>query len=392
MVVTVLDLLILLFFVSASVGGYRVGFIARAASWSGLAVGVALAFRFIPVVVALMGSADDAWRLLAALGLLVAAATGGQMLGLMIGERLRIGIPERVEVSDRIAGAAIGGLGVFVMFWLLVPTLAAVPGWTADQIDDSLLTRTFVERLPTPPDTLGALRHAVGDDAFPMVFAESPVMGDPGPAPLAHQLSPRVEELVSDSIVRVWAASCGRFQEGTGYVIAPGLVLTNAHVVAGSNSTRVTDNDGQAHSSDIVAYDPIRDLAVLSAEDLGRQPLFFGESVAGEVVAVFGHPGGSGLRIAPARVSEVVRARGRDLYDTVDTIREVLVVAVSLELGDSGAPLVNAAGEVVGVAFAVAPDATEVAYAVTTAEVMTLLDTLDMSTQPPAVDSLECLG
>jgi len=389
---TVLDLLILLFIVSAGIGGYRAGFIARATSWSGLVVGIALAFGLIPVVVALMGSVDDAWTLLAALAVLVAAAAGGQVLGLMIGERLRIAIPERVETSDRVAGAVIGGLGVFVMFWLLVPTLAAVPGWTADQIDDSLLSRTVVERLPEPPDTLGALRDAVGDDTFPPVFAEAPVIGDPGPAPTSHQLTPRVEDLVSGSIVKVWAASCGRFQEGTGYVVAPGFVLTNAHVVAGSNDSRVTDNDGNGHPSRLVAYDPIRDLAVLYAEDLERQPLFFGESVAGEVVAVFGHPGGSGLRIAPANVSEVVRARGRDLYDSIDTVREVLVLAVSLELGDSGAPLINAAGEVVGVAFAVAPDETDVAYAVTTDEVMALLSTLDMTGVPASVDSLECIG
>ena len=389
---TVLDLLIVLFIVSASIGGYRAGFIARATSWSGLVVGIALAFGLIPVVVALMGSVDDAWTLLAALAVLVAAAAGGQVLGLMIGERLRIAIPERVEVSDRVAGAAIGGLGVFVMFWLLVPTLAAVPGWTADQIDGSLLTRTVVERLPEPPDTLGALRDAVGDDAFPLVFAEAPVIADPGPAPTSHQLTPRVEELVSGSIVKIWAASCGRFQEGTGYVIAPGFILTNAHVVAGSHDSRITDAEGDVHPTRLVSYDPIRDLAVLHAADLETLPLFFGESVAGEVVAVFGHPGGSGLRIAPAKVSEVVRARGRDLYDTIDTVREVLVLAVSLELGDSGAPLINAAGEVVGVAFAVAPDASDVAYAVTSEEVKVLLDTLDMSTEPPAVDSLDCLG
>lgn len=389
---TVLDLLVVLLIVSAGLGGYRAGFVARATSWSGLLVGVAVAFALIPLVVTALDSVDDAWTLLAALAVLVAAAAGGQMLGLLAGERLRIAIPDRVEPGDRVAGAVIGGVGVFVIFWLLVPTLSAVPGWTSQQVSSSLLTRTIVERLPDPPDTLGALRDAVGDDTFPAVFAAPPAIGDPGPVPDEHPIAPRVEALVRRSIVRVWAASCGRFQEGTGYVVAPGLVVTNAHVVAGGSDFRVTDDEGSGHGARLVAYDPERDLAVLQATDLERAPLFAGTSEAGDVVAVFGHPGGSKLRIAPARVSEVVRARGRDLYDRVDTVREVLVLAVALELGDSGAPLVNALGEVVGVAFAVAPDASDVAYAVTADEVASVTEGLDPSVELPSVDALGCLG
>ena len=388
---TVLDLLILLVVVSASLGGYRAGFIARATAWSGLILGIAIAFGLIPVVVALLGSVDDAWTLLAALAVLVAAAAAGQVLGLMAGERLRIAIPDRVDTSDRVAGAAIGGVGVFVILWLLVPTLSAVPGWTADQVSESLLTRVVVERLPEPPDTLGALRDAVGEDTFPAAFNEAPVIGDPGPAPASHQLTPRVEELVARSVVKVWAATCGSFQEGSGYAVGDHLVVTNAHVVAGGNDFRVTDDEGEGHSARLVVFDPIRDLAVLYAPDYERPPLFVGDGAADDVLAAFGHPGGSGLRVAPARVSEVVRARGRDLYDTTDTVREVLVLAVALDLGDSGAPVVNAAGEVVGVAFAVAPDASNVAYAVTSEEVAAALDMVSGGVEPISVDSQGCL-
>jgi len=389
---TVLDVLVVLIIVSACLGGYRAGFIARATAWSGLVIGVALAFGVIPIVVAALGPAGDAWTLMAALAILVGAAAGGQMLGLLAGERLRIAAPDRVERGDRVAGAVVGGVGVFAMFWLLIPTLAAVPGWTADQVGASLLARTVVERLPEPPDTLEALRGAVGGNAFPAVLNESPVIGDPGPAPLAHALSPRVEALVSESVVKIWAASCGRFQEGTGYVVGPDLVVTNAHVVAGGNEFRITDAAGTSLDARLVAYDPARDLALLYSEDLDRRVLFAGEAVADEVIAVFGHPGGAALRVTPARVAEVVRARGRDLYDTTDTVREVMVLAVALELGDSGAPLVNAAGEVVGIAFAVAPDSTDVAYAVTTSEVSELVATIGPGANPPSVGSQDCLG
>ena len=389
---TILDLLVLLSIATACFGGYRAGFIAKATSWVGLTVGVALAFGIIPVVVGLLDSADDAWILLTALAVLVAAAAGGHVLGIMAGERLRIAMPERVETSDRVAGSVVGGLGVLILFWLLIPTLAAVPGWPADQVDASLLARTVAERLPEPPDTLEVLRKAVGADTFPAGFAEAPVIGDPGPPPSNHDLTPRVEMLVSQSVVKIWAESCGRFQEGTGHVLGPHLVVTNAHVVAGGNAFRVTDDDGVGHGARLVAYDAVRDLAVLFVEDLDRQALFSRSAVADEVVAVFGHPGGSSLRIAPARVSELVRARGRDLYDTIDTVRDVIVVAASLELGDSGAPLINAAGEVVGVVFAVAPDSSSVAYAVTIDEVKALTGSLRNNLNPPSVDAQACLG
>ncbi|MCP4962113.1 MAG: MarP family serine protease [Actinomycetia bacterium] len=366
---TVLDLLIVLFVLSAGFGGYRAGFVERATGWIGLLLGVAVALLVIPVLVRLLENVDDAWILLSALVVLVSAAAVGQIIGLQLGERLRSSMPTGVGPTDRTAGAIAGAVGVLVMFWLLVPTLGEVPGWTSDQIEGSFIANTIDERLPQPPDALSALREAVGERSFPTVFEEAPELTAPGPPPAEVPLDDRSQAIVAESVVRIHVPACSRIQQGTGYVAENGIVITNAHVVAGATEVKVIDGGGERHSGVIVGFDADRDLAAVMVEGLDRRPLVPATIEAGDVAAVFGHPGGGALRVAPATVGDVLRASGRDLYDEVETQREVLVLGADLWLGDSGAPVVDIHGAIVGVAFAVAPDGEHTAYAVTTAEV-----------------------
>ena len=122
----------------------------------------------------------------------------------------------------------------------------------------------------------------------------------------------------------------------------------------------------------VVAYDPNRDLAVLRVHDDGRAALVIGEAVEGDVVAVFGHPQG-GLRATPAQLAERVLARGRDLYNDIDIQRRVYFMAAALEPGDSGGPVVDSAGRLVAVTFAIAPDDPGIAFALISEEVTDFL-------------------
>src|SRR5207244_2042907 len=113
-----------------------------------------------------------------------------------------------------------------------------------------------------------------------------------------------------------------------------------------------------------------RDLAVLRVPGLEEPALELGQGKRGDAGAVFGHPGGvEQLVTAPAAVHDEVLAEGRDLYDSHGTRRDVFILASQLKPGDSGGALVNQAGLVIGVAFAIAPDQPGTAYALTTAEV-----------------------
>ncbi len=374
------DLFLVLLVVSAAVGGGRMGFVARSTSWLGLAVGLSLALLLTPLIVGLVDSLDDAWVLFTALAVMVAFATLGQWLGLNLGEKARGAVHRRVGRADQIAGAAVGGLGVLVMFWLLIPTLVSTPGLIADQTADSLIARAILERAPEPPDTLRALRQAVGQDRGTVALGGDGAVVDPGPPPSLSGLDAEALDRAARAVVRIDTLACSRHQEGTGVVVEPGLILTNAHVVAGGDEMGVVDELGRSFLATLVHFDAERDVAVLRVEGLEVPPLAMAKAEVGTIGAVFGHPGGGDLRVAPFRIDELVRARGRDLYDTVDTSREVYILATRLELGDSGAPLISDTGDVVGLAFAVSPEDPEEAFALTVAELEAALG--DAATAP----------
>jgi S1-C subfamily serine protease len=182
-----------------------------------------------------------------------------------------------------------------------------------------------------------------------------------------------VVDAVVPSTVKVQGIACQRIQEGSGFVVGDGLVVTNAHVVAGEDETVVQRSDGSEVRAQVVAFDPNRDLAVLRADDLDRQALRLGDTDVGGVGAVFGHPGGEALRLAPFQVGEEVTATGTDIYDQNRIEREVLILSAALQPGDSGGALVDAGGAVVGVAFAIAPDRPGVSYALAIEELQAVL-------------------
>jgi S1-C subfamily serine protease len=150
--------------------------------------------------------------------------------------------------------------------------------------------------------------------------------------------------------------ACSQIQDGTGFVVGPDLVVTNAHVVAGESDTSVLLDDNRRVSGTVVAFDPDRDLAVIRAGGLDRPALPVVASSTGATGGVFGHPGGAPLRIAPFEVARQLTASA-GTSTAHPSRREVLELKSSLRPGDSGSALVNAQGAVVGVAFAIARQA-----------------------------------
>lgn len=364
-----LDVLLIGLLVVAAVGGYRLGFVARAASWVGMAAGLLVAARLMPGLLERMGT--DAGRLqvvAVAAGVLLAGAAVGQSIGVLVGDRLQLGINSRAaRTVDATGGAVAGALGLLVVIWLLIPALADVQGLPAREVRRSRIIAGLTETLPAAPDSTRALRQLLGD-GFPQVFDDLGRSPDVGPPPEASGLSQERAEQVAGSVVKVAGEACGRIQSGTGFAVGDDLVVTNAHVVAGEPTTTVQRQDGSTASAELVAFDPARDLAVLRAPGLAVPALSIVESEVGQVGAVFGHPGGGPLELSPFEVRQRTRARGSDIYGRPGVDRDVLVLASDLAPGDSGSPLVDPDGDVVGVAFAVAPDRDGVAYALSTDE------------------------
>ncbi len=353
-----------------------------------MTLGVLVGARLLPSLLRTLEDAAPAQLLFVSLGTLFGMAFVGQAIGLLLGSRLRANLPgENVRSLDRVAGSAAGVIGVGIAIWVLTPLAADVPGWIAMQARTSAVAAFVDDRFPDPPDTAATLRRLVGEDQFPRVFDALRPAPDLGPPPTAANIPQEVVDAVVPSIVKVQGVACRRIQEGSGFVVAPGLVVTNAHVVAGEPESVLQRSDGSEVRATVVAFDPNRDLAVLAAPDLDRPPLARGDAEVGATGAVFGHPGGGPLRAAPFEVGRRVRATGTDIYDQNRVEREVLILSSALAPGDSGGALVAPDGSVVGVAFAIAPDRAGVAYALAMEELEAVLAS-DLS-QP--VDTGPCL-
>lgn len=370
-----LDLVLIVVMALAGLGGYRMGFVARAASWVGLVVGIVVAARLMPRVIESIGeTAGRSELVLIAAGLLLGGAAAGQALGVLIGSRVSGAVHAAGGRGvDAAAGAVAGVLGALVLVWLLVPALADMSGSPARAVRESRIVRTLTETLPPAPDATQTLRRLLGD-GYPRVFDDIRPAPDVGPPPAETGFDQAGAESVAASIVKVVGEACGRIQEGTGFAIGDGLVVTNAHVIAGEERTVLERRDGARIDAVLVALDPVRDVAVLSAPELGAPALPLGDSAVGLSGAVFGHPGGGPLELSPFEVRDRLRAVGTDIYGRPGAARDVLILASDLAPGDSGSPLVTPDGVVVGLAFAIAPDRPGVAYAVSTDEVRAVVD------------------
>lgn len=368
------DLLIVVTLVLAVIGGYRLGFLARVMSWAGLGLGLYVGTLFVKNVANYFTDSSPTVRLLAVGAFLLAAGMLGQGLGLALGAALHATLPVGMGLrqSDRVAGAAVGAVGILAIFWLLVPSLDSVPGNVARLARESAILGLIRDVAPRPPDTLQTLRRVIGPGLFPEVF-QGRASPNVGPPPLV-QMRPEVNERVQRSTVKVVGQACRRIQEGSGFAAAPDLVVTNAHVVAGEESTNVQTFDGRTLGAQVVAFDPNNDVAVLRVAGLKEAPLPMGDAPVGTKGAVYGHPGGGKLRGAPAEVRQRVTAVGLDIYDSRRTRRDVFILASELHPGDSGGALVNLQGTVIGVAFAIAPDRPSTAYALTNREVRPVLE------------------
>lgn len=385
-----LDLIILAAAVTAGVGGYRLGFLGRAVSWIGLAVGFYVAVRVLPPVLTGLHQATATTLLVVAVVILVGGAMVGQALGLLAGAQLhRVLPPGPIRLVDRVVGAVVGAAGVFAVLWLLIPSLAQVSGWPARAVTGSSISRVVSRDLPAPPSALQLLRRLVGN-GNPTVFSVLQPGRASGPPPTGIPIPAAVAQRVLASTVKVEGQACGEIVEGSGFAVAPDLVATNAHVVAGQpgGGTSVLLPTGRSLPARVVMYDPNRDLALLSVPGLGEAPLTVAAPQTGELGAVFGHPGGQDqIAVTPARISQEEKAVGPDIYGNHNVTRAILVLASSLAHGDSGGALVDTGGQVIGVAFAISADSSGTSYALNTTELQQAL----AEPRSPAASTGACL-
>jgi S1-C subfamily serine protease len=210
---------------------------------------------------------------------------------------------------------------------------------------------------------------------FPDVFIGLPSAGEPTEPP-ADVTVRAAAKRASPSTVQVFARGCERgfLHEGSGFVGAPGYVVTNAHVVAGSAGVWV-HLDGPLDAV-VVAFEPGLDLAVLRVPELEAPPLALAtEDVPrGTGGAVLGYPGDEGLTVVPASVRRLFEPVGRDIYGRGEVVRRLYELDTVVRGGNSGGPFVLRDGRVAGVIFANSVIDDEVGYAIAAAQVRPVLD------------------
>ena len=262
---------------------------------------------------------------------------------------------------------------------------SSVSDWPARQADGSSIAGFVDEELPEPPDTLRGLAGLIGRQRWDDLLTDLGRGLEMPPPPLAAPVEAGVAAQVAPSVLRIEGVACGITVQGTGFVVSPDLVLTNAHVIAGVDHPLVASQavePGAApepHQAEVVHFDPAADLAVLRVEGLGLDPLPLSSEEATDG-GVFGYPrGATSIEVSPYTVAHKDVVEVPNLDGSSNAQRSVYFLAANLQEGDSGAPLVDPSGEVAGVAFAVAPDRAGLAFAATVSELRKTLEVTERS-------------
>lgn len=368
-----LDLALVLLGLAFAVAGYRQGFVVGVLSYGGFVVGGVLGAQLSPTIADALSTSDPA---VTGLAVVLVSAILGQLIGTLIGGRLR----ERVtfhpaQVLDSAGGAAVSLVSLLLIAWLIGTAVATSPYTTlADQARRSAVIAATDQVIPgSVRNSLRDFRNLIDDRGFPDVFGgltpSRPASAAPPDSALTK--SAVVQQTRSRVLkVRSIARSCGRSIEGSGFVFAPERLMTNAHVVAGAGRVTVLVG-GDSVDATVVVYDPQRDLAVLRVPGLSVAPLAFAPvaAEAGDSAIVLGYPRDGPYRADAARVRQTQRAKGPDIYGNRTVVREIYATRGTVQPGNSGGPLIDLHGRVLGVVFAAATDRADVGYVLTADEV-----------------------
>jgi S1-C subfamily serine protease len=370
--VNALDWMLIVLVLAYALSGYWQGFITGAFATAGLLLGGLFGVWLAPIA---LGDADPSLMVsLGALFIVIVTASLGQAVLQLVGARLRERITwQPVRALDAAGGAALSALAVLLVAWALG---VAISGSRIDTVTPLVRESTVLSRvnaaLPQSASTvLGAFNDVVGTSFFPRYlepFARERIV-EVGPGPDRLLTDPDVVR-AQPSVLKIRGTNdCGRGIEGTGFVYAPDRLMTNAHVVAGVDDPEV-EIDGTTEPADVVYYNPDLDIAVLSLDTGSIASLPFDATAKDQDgVAILGYPQDGPYDVRPARIRSEDRLRSPDIYGSGAVVREVFSIRGLVRPGNSGGPIVDSDGDVVGVVFAASVTDDDTGYALTADQV-----------------------
>lgn len=373
----IVDLLFLVVAALTAFRGYRRGLLGLifelGGGFIGLLAGVALGPRLANSLTDQSGLGGVLISLLTVFVLL----TVGQTIGYIIGQHFAT-FAHKVKLGtlNQVLGALGGVVLAVLTFWLVGSLVAASSLRPVNRaLSRSAVLQTLDDALPPPPNMLSYFSQYLNTSGFPQVFAGLPrPLGPPVDLP-NRRTAQQAIQAAQPSTVRVTVPACGGTQLGSGWLAADGVVVTNAHVVAGGEDVTVQTQAEETVGASVVLFDPRTDLAVLRlAESVQAPPLQLETNGFdnGEPGATLGYPGidNGQLDADRAAIKDRYDALGKDIYGRGDVSREVYELRAQVTQGESGGPFVLPNGLVAGVVFAASTQDAEIGYALTGAEVV----------------------
>lgn len=365
------DIVVLAVVALAAIQGLRLGGLMQVLSFGGFWIGLYLGALLASVTTDWVHSSTSraAVALITMLGVAIMGGIAGRLAGEKLFRKVHRG---RLGPVDSVFGVGVAVIASLLAVWLVASVLvnsSYLPVNAA--ISGSTIIRSLDDTLPAPPSVFSRMQGFLSAEGFPPVFAQlAPATAGPVKLPGDAQMQPALA-IAGSSTVKIIGTGCGDIQEGSGFVVAPGLVVTNAHVVAGISHPMVEDSSG-THPTTVVLFDPSYDLAVMRVQGLTEPPLALDPNTVsrGVQALVIGYPGGGPFDAVPAGVMAEFAAQGRDIYGQGLTVRAVYEIQAVVRPGNSGGPLVDADGEVIGVVFSRSTTNGDIGYALTSSAVL----------------------
>jgi S1-C subfamily serine protease len=370
----IVDVLFIAIIVTYAIFGWRRGFLFAWFSLAGLLVGAVIAYFAVPAIGSLID--DEIWRAISALGGAIILVVSGQIVGSYVGDLLERHVKRRsTHIIDSIAGTAFNVLATIIALTVLASSVAGLGIRSVSQAIASSRVMMVIDAVEPDALQLFLARVQASIAAHDAAGFGGLVSGLLSPV-TAPALPTDTAELnkAARSVVHIsgTAAECSQALTGTGFVIAPGRVLTNAHVVAGVSEPVITAPNGQVVDATVVYFDPRSDIALLAAPSLTSVPLTLGLSATtGTEGAIIGYSFGGPQSARPADVLAVVTVMVKDIYGETSNDREVYTLRGEVRSGDSGAPLLDEDAVVRGMVFARTTDANrsdDLGYAMSSAQ------------------------
>jgi S1-C subfamily serine protease len=377
---SVVDLVLIALIIMFAVNGYRQGFLVGALSFCGFFGGALVGLQIAPWLVDAMSTAFA--RVVVSLALVFGLALLGQAAAAWAGGRLRRAIPNpKGRKADDIGGIIVSVLALLTVAWMVAGPLASssLPSLSRS-VRNSAILHVVDAVMPDQARVLyNRLRDTIAGGEFPNVFGDlTPTRAREVPAPDPALIGSPAVAIARNSVVKVTgqAPSCQAADRGLGFVYAPQHVMTNAHVVAGTQGVLTVEVNGEARSGRVVYYDPNRDLAVLYVPNLSAPAMAWSDALAETAsdAIVVGYPLDGPFTPVSARVRDVSKVKGPNIYEDQTVTREVYTLRARVLSGNSGGPLIDTGGHLLGVIFAAALDDPETGFALTQTEARPVAD------------------